>query len=151
MHGKTRFALAGLAAVATLGIAPAAHAQSGNDDIIRTGNCSGGSDWQLKVGTDDGQLDGEFEVDSNVVGQTWNVRILDNSTPVFSGSEVTVAPSGSFEIDFRTPPQDGPDKSKPKAGTPGTGRPAKPPSPSGPHPSSPPQPPTVGRAPFQLV
>ena len=91
----------GLVAMA-IGVVPAAaESGSGNDDVIREGVCSAGSDWKLKAGLDDGQIDGEFEVDQNVVGDVWRVVIKDNGTEIFRTRTTTVAPSGSFEVDFR--------------------------------------------------
>ena len=100
MRRALRVGMAGLVAVATLGGgASAALADSGNDrDVIREGNCSLASDWKLKVGPENGRLEVEFEVDSNVVGQTWGVRLLQNGTEIFRGTRQTVAPSGSFEV-----------------------------------------------------
>lgn len=116
-----RAALLGTAIAASVALAPAAHASGGNDDVIKRGSCSGTSDWKLKVGTDDGRLDVEFEVDSNKVGQTWNVRIFDNGTRFFAGTRTTTAPSGSFEVDARTANQPGADRIVARATNPATG------------------------------
>ena len=43
-------------------------------------------------------LEVEFEVDQNVIGDTWNVRMKDNGTVFFRGQAVTKGPSGSFEV-----------------------------------------------------
>ncbi len=64
----------------------------------RRGSCSGRSDWKLKLSPEDGRIEVEFEVDSNVNGQTWHVRIRQNGERIFSGNRVTQAPSGSFEV-----------------------------------------------------
>ena len=97
MVGKTaRTMLAGLVVLAVFAMAPVASA--GNDDVIREGSCSGSSDWKLKLSPEDGQIEVEFEVDSNVVGQTWNVKIFQNGSQIFHGKRVTKAPSGSFEV-----------------------------------------------------
>jgi hypothetical protein len=123
MQRKARFAAIGVAAVATLGLAPAAHAQGG--DVIKTGVCSGGSDWKLKVGLDNGAIDGEFEVDTNVVGQTWKVTIFDNDVRVVKQSFVTEAPSGSFTANINTANQAGTDRIQAKANNPDTGETCK--------------------------
>jgi hypothetical protein len=123
MQRKARFAAIAVAAVATLGLAPAAHAQGG--DVIKTGACSGGSDWKLKVGLDNGAIDGEFEVDSNVVGQTWKVTIFDNDVRVVKQSFVTQAPSGSFTANINTANQAGTDRIQAKASNPDTGETCK--------------------------
>lgn len=125
MQRKARFAVGGLAAVATLGLAPAAQAQGGGGDVIREGSCSAGSTWKLKVGLDNGLIDGEFEVDSNVVGQTWKVTIADNGTTILRQSFVTQAPSGSFEANFNGANQSGADRIQAKAVNPDTGETCK--------------------------
>ncbi len=67
-------------------------------DVIRTGSCSASSDWKLKLSPDDGKIEVEFEVDSNVNGQTWNVRLQRNGDTFFTGSRMTHAPGGFFEV-----------------------------------------------------
>ncbi|MDP9326664.1 MAG: hypothetical protein M3P10_00485 [Actinomycetota bacterium] len=89
------FMIAGTLALTVGGALPA----SANDaDVIRQGSCSGRSDWKLKLSPDNGRIEVEFEVDSNVNGQTWHVRILQNGERIFSGNRVTQAPSGSFDV-----------------------------------------------------
>jgi hypothetical protein len=96
MIGKvTRAALAGTIALTIAGAAPAV---AGDRDVIREGACSGGSDWKLKLSPEDGRLEVEFEVDSNVVGQTWRVRLFQNGSRFFAGTRQTTGPSGSFEL-----------------------------------------------------
>lgn len=91
---KGVIAVAGI--VGLLGVAPMAMAKDG--DVIKRGSCSGASDWKLKLSPQDGKIEVEFEVDSNKVGQTWQVRLTKNGTRFFSGSRVTQAPSGSFTV-----------------------------------------------------
>jgi hypothetical protein len=83
----------------TIGAGPADASGGSDDRIIKTGACSAGSDWKLKVKTDDGRLEVEGEVDSNVNGQTWAWVMKDNGTVVARGTGLTVAPSGSFEVE----------------------------------------------------
>lgn len=72
---------------------------SANDrDVIREGNCTGASDWKIKQSPENGRIEVEFEVDSNVVGQTWNVKLKKNGNVFFRGQRTTRAPSGSFEV-----------------------------------------------------
>ena len=80
--------------VSGLAIASGAGAKAG--DVIRTGACSGQSDWKLKLSPDNGQIEVEFQVDSNMVVQTWAVRIRQNGDRIFAGRRRTKAPSGSF-------------------------------------------------------
>ena len=96
MIGKvTRAAVAGAMALTIAGAVPAV---AGDRDVIREGACSGASDWKLKLSPEDGGLEVEFEVDSNVVGQTWRVRLFQNGERIFAGTRQTTAPSGSFEL-----------------------------------------------------
>jgi hypothetical protein len=74
---------------------------SGGDEdrVIRTGSCSGGADWKLKVKTDDGRLEVEGEIDSNVAGQQWRWAIRHNGSVSDRGTGTTTARSGSFEVE----------------------------------------------------
>jgi hypothetical protein len=94
-----RLVLAG-ATVATLaGSVPA----SANDrDVIAGGSCSGRSDWKLKLSPQDGRIEVEYEVDSNVVGQRWRVRIAHDGVVIFRDVRITKAPSGSFTVRLLT-------------------------------------------------
>ena len=72
----------------------------GDDDrVIRTGSCSGGAGWKLKVKTDDGRLEVEGEVDSNVAGQRWRWALRHNGSVSDRGVATTTARSGSFEVE----------------------------------------------------
>jgi hypothetical protein len=96
MSRTTRLtALLGAALLATTLAAPA-FARDG--DVTHTGNCSAGSDWKLKAGPRDGGIEVEFQVDQNIAGQTWRVRLSDNGDVFFRGKRTTQAPSGSFEV-----------------------------------------------------
>ena len=94
---------AGFGALALIGAAmlafPAAASVAAKDgDVIRTGSCTNNSDWKLKLSPENGRIEVEFEVDSNVNGQTWNVKLKKDGNVFFSGQKVTQAPSGSFEV-----------------------------------------------------
>jgi hypothetical protein len=88
------------AAAVTLALASAgaASAQGGGHDVRASGTCSAGSTWKMKAKPDDGRLQVELEIDSNRVGQPWNIRLTDKAAVVFSGRRTTTAPSGSFEV-----------------------------------------------------
>jgi hypothetical protein len=90
-------AVAVVATASLVAVAAPAHAKGG-DDIVRRGDCAASTDWKLKVGTDDGRLEVEGEIDSNRNGQSWNWLIRHNGTVAARGTRVTVAPSGSFEV-----------------------------------------------------
>ena len=72
-----------------------------NDERIRRGGCSGPADWKMKVKADDGRIEVEAEVDSNVNGQTWRWRLSHNGSVSARGRNVTRAPSGSFDVERR--------------------------------------------------
>ena len=99
MRRITRVVVAGLlAAVPIATTIGATGARAGDDDVIREGSCGGASDWKLKLSPEDGRLEVEFEVDQNVVGDTWRVRMLRNGEVFARTPATTTAPSGSFEV-----------------------------------------------------
>jgi hypothetical protein len=74
----------------------------GDDDrVIRTGSCSGSADWKLKVKTDDGRLEVEGEIDSNVAGQQWRWTLRHNGSVSDRGTGTTGGRSGSFDVERR--------------------------------------------------
>jgi hypothetical protein len=105
-------------ALAVVGVAPA---MANDADVIRRGSCSGSTDWKLKLSPQDGRIEVEYEVDSNVNGQRWQVRIRKNGTRVFAGSRVTGPPSGSFEIRVVSSNPAGTDRFRARAVNPSTG------------------------------
>ncbi len=99
---KISAALAALTAASLLAVSAPAYASHGGDDddrVIKTGSCSDGADWKLKVKTDDGRLEVEGEVDTNQTGQTWKWKIKDNGALAAKGSAVTGGRSGSFSVE----------------------------------------------------
>jgi hypothetical protein len=108
MQKGIRLILAGLVAATILAVAPAAFAKHGNG-VQKQGTCSAQSTWKLTAKPDNGRLEVEFEVDQNVNGDTWSVRLRDNGTTFFKGMRVTQAPSGSFTVHRFTNNQAGTD------------------------------------------
>jgi hypothetical protein len=84
--------------VALFVLAVPAVASAGDRDVIREGPCSGRSDWKLKLSPEDGRIEVEFEVDQNVVGDEWRVRISHDGEIAFRGTRTTRGASGSFEL-----------------------------------------------------
>ncbi len=84
--------------VALFVIAIPAVASAGDRDVIREGPCSGRSDWKIKLSPEDGRIEVEFEVDQNVVGDEWRVRIRHDGQLAFRGTRTTRGASGSFEL-----------------------------------------------------
>ncbi len=114
---------AALTLAAGIGITAAIPAQaSGGGQVVEDrGSCSGHSDWKLKAKADDGRLEVEAEVESNVNGQVWDWKIKDNGMLAATGSSTTTAPSGSFEVNRRIANRAGTDKITFKATNPDTG------------------------------
>jgi hypothetical protein len=113
--GLVLAALTGAVLIGGASAAVASHA-----DVIRRGPCSASSDWKLKLSPEDGKLEVEFEVDSNVVGQTWRVRIRQNGTLIHTSTERTTAPSGSFEVEILAKDTAGTDTFRARGFNPGT-------------------------------
>jgi hypothetical protein len=94
---RTAVASSILVALGAATIAPAM-ASGGGREVDRSGNCSASTDWKLKAKSDDGRIQVEAEIDSNVNGQVWTWRILHNGGVSAKGRATTQAPSGSFEV-----------------------------------------------------
>ena len=90
-----RIAMAGVLLFTVAGTT-SAFAKSG--DVVRTGGCSGSSDWKLKLSPDNGKIEVEYEVDSNHVGQQWRVKLFENGNRIFRGTKTTQGASGSFTV-----------------------------------------------------
>jgi hypothetical protein len=90
---------AGLFTAMSLGsTAVASPASHGGNAVRANGECSGSTVWKLKAKPDNGALEVEFEVDSNVTGQVWKVRLKDNGERFFAGKRTTAGASGSFSV-----------------------------------------------------
>ena len=76
--------------------APGAVAKDG--DVIKTGGCSGRSDWKLKLSPENGKIEVDFEVDQNRVGDRWRVTLKHDGDRIFRDVRETRGPSGSFEV-----------------------------------------------------
>ncbi len=81
-------------------LVPASVAKDG--DVLVRGTCTKASTSKLKLSSEDGRIEIEFEVDQNRNGIRWMVslrRVVPGGTRLlFSGARVTRAPSGSFEL-----------------------------------------------------
>jgi hypothetical protein len=101
MINQLRARATGLVSIALIGAALLAFpggVAANAADVIRTGSCTNNSDWKLKLSPENGRIEVQFEVDSNVNGQTWNVKLKKNGNVFFQGQRTTQAPSGSFEV-----------------------------------------------------
>lgn len=79
-----------------LAAAPAASAKG--IDVRTSGTCSIASTWKIKAKAENSRIQVELEVDQNRVGKSWSVVMKDNGVQVYSGTSVTTAPSGSFNV-----------------------------------------------------
>ena len=95
---STRTAALGIMSALALGVISTAPAYAKGTQVTRRGTCTHASVSKIKLGIDHGVVQTDFEVDSNRVGQRWNVVIKDNGVVAFSGTRVTTAPSGSFTV-----------------------------------------------------
>jgi hypothetical protein len=110
-----RIAAVALAGALALSVAGAVPALARDGDVIERGSCSGSADWKLKLSPEDGKIEVEYEVDSNVNGQSWKVRIFKNGDRIFRGTRTTKAPSGSFDVRVVTSDPAGSDTFRGKA------------------------------------
>jgi hypothetical protein len=87
-----------LAGALMLTLAGAVPASAKDGDVIKRGSCSGSTEWKLKLSPEDNGIEVEYEVDSNVTGQNWRVRIFQNGDRIFAGTRQTRGASGSFSV-----------------------------------------------------
>ncbi len=80
--------------------APAATlAKHGNSTaVIRTGSCSGASDWKLKVKPDDGPSRSSSRSTRTRTARSGTSALKQDGTTFWSGARTTHAPSGSFSV-----------------------------------------------------
>jgi len=110
---KTGMVVAGALVFAVLGGSGVALA--GNNDVIEQGSCSGSSDWKLKLSSEDAGFEVEFEVDQNVTGDRWRVKIRHDGDLVFNNVRTTQGDSGSFEVRIVEPDNGGTDRFRARA------------------------------------
>ncbi len=99
----------------TIAVAAASAGVAKDGDIIRRGNCTGSTDWKLKLSEENGRIEVEFEVDQNRNGVSWNVRLFQNGSQIARATRVTRGPSGSFEFRKVAPNSAGTDSFRARA------------------------------------
>jgi ribosomal protein L11 len=82
---------------AVFAVAPVASAKGGHGVSVR-GVCTKSSTAKLKLSSEDGRIEVEFEVDQNRNGVPWKVTLRRNGSLVASTTATTHAPSGSFSL-----------------------------------------------------
>ena len=123
MKKRHLFMVTSLVAASLLMLAPAAYAGGGGGGgtvVNAGGSCGAQSEWKMKL-KPASRLELEFEVDSNVSGQTWHVQIRQNGSRIFAGTRVTQGASGSFTVHRRPNDSTGLDKFVARATNPSTG------------------------------
>jgi hypothetical protein len=93
----------GVAALALAATASPALAKGGGDknEVRKAGSCSPGATSKLKLKTDDGSIEAEFEVDRNHNGERWRVRFARDGGVIARARRKTHGPSGSFSVQRR--------------------------------------------------
>lgn len=101
--------IAGVGLVCLSILAPSV-AMAKDGDVVRRGDCNSTSIWKLKLGPrDPAVIQMAFEVDQNVAGDVWVVRVRHNGEMVIRSRHTTEAPSGSFTVRDRFPDAPGRD------------------------------------------
>lgn len=101
--------------LAALVAATPAMAKDGDDDredrpeVRVAGSCASGVTSKLKLKARDGELEVEFEVDSNRSGERWRVTLVRERRVFWRGTERTGGRSGSFSVERRLDDLDGAD------------------------------------------
>ncbi len=116
MNSK-RFATIAAAVALSAGVAvgtavPASASHGGDGGKDNSGRCSQGASWKIKAKSDDGRLEVEAEVDTNVSGQTFTWKLADNAQVQATGKSTTQGASGSFSVERRIANQSGSDAIK---------------------------------------
>ncbi len=122
-HPSTRTVLATttLVLAGLLPVLAAGPAQAGSGEVVRRGSCTGSTDWKMKARPDDGRIEVEAEIDSNVNGQRWRWVLRHDGSVSARGTSRTHAPSGSFTVERRTVNSSGTDRYRFRARNPRTG------------------------------
>lgn len=107
------------AMLAPMMLAPAAVAEV--DDVERHGSCGASSRWELDLEREGGRIKVDYEVDSNVAGERWRVRLVHDGDVFFRGVRETHGSDGSLEVERRTNDASGADRFVGKAVNRGTG------------------------------
>ncbi|HEX8645658.1 MAG TPA: hypothetical protein VF715_02080 [Thermoleophilaceae bacterium] len=98
------------ALLALLAVPASSTGKDGDGRVVRSGDCTGASNWKLKAKPDDGRLEVEFEVDQNRNDVEWHVKLKRNGKTVVSTKRRTRAPSGSLSVEKRIANPAGTDK-----------------------------------------
>lgn len=70
----------------------------GGSDVRVNGSCTRSSTAKLKLSTENGRIEVEWEVDQNRSGVVWTWRLARGGRTLVSGTATTRRPSGSFTV-----------------------------------------------------
>jgi hypothetical protein len=93
---RIRVAVATAAIAATV-LTPSV-ASANQADTLRTGSCSIGADWKLKLSPENRRIEVEYQVDANRRGQRWRVSLFHDGRRVMRTVRTTQGLSGSFTL-----------------------------------------------------
>jgi hypothetical protein len=97
-----RIPVTGIAVLALVASASPALAKGGDKNEVRkAGSCGRGATSKIKLKSDDGRIEAEFEVDRNRNGERWRVRFIRDGRVIAKARRKTHGPSGSFSIERR--------------------------------------------------
>jgi hypothetical protein len=96
---RLSFRILFFASVAMIPMIVAPPAVAGDADVERHGACSGSSRWELDLEREHGRIEVDYEVDQNVSGDTWRIRLRHNGNVFFRGTRETRGDDGSFEVE----------------------------------------------------
>jgi hypothetical protein len=80
---------------------PAQASHGGDDDVRKSGHCSGAAHWKLKAKHDDGRIEVEAEIEGSHSGTKWHWTFKHNGSTSATGAKRTSGRSGSFEVERR--------------------------------------------------
>lgn len=105
---KHRSAMVGVALVALAagGMAGAAQAGGSDGDIIVEGDCTGSTEWKLKLSPEDTHLEASFDLDNAAAGSVWHVTLSQGLVPLFDG-DVVADEFGNVDVDVVAPARAG--------------------------------------------
>lgn len=101
-----RLILVGVITLGAMAVVGPAAARRG--DVVNRGPCHGRAEWKMRGRIAHGNVKVRYEVDADIPGLTWLVRISANNVLLFNGSRVTDS-SGDFEVRVRKVDQVGTD------------------------------------------
>ena len=76
---------------------------------VRTGSCTGTTDWEMEVYLEDGRIESEFEIDHSRSGATWHWTMKNDGSQFASGHATIPSGRDSFVVNRFSTNGAGPD------------------------------------------